>query len=148
MTKWKMPEWMQEIYVELDISQFIKKDEANNRDSLSNEGVNAQGFIEALEMTRRKKLLSTPTEREANKNRIAELKAKLDAAKHENTAAWIKTEKLEAENSELININHSVAVCAEHTGDITLSDGLENGCLCCEIQKLKAEVERLKGING
>jgi hypothetical protein len=55
--------------------------------------------------------------------------------------------ELEAELAEVTKVNHSVAVCAEHTGDITLSDGLENGCLWCEIQKLETEVERLsKGI--
>jgi len=130
MTEWKMPEWMREVL--------------NYNEEISQAGYEK----DLLTSLRKAKLLSTPTERDANERRIEELEAKLDAAKHENTAAWIKTEKLEAENSDLININRSVAVCAEHTGDIILSDGLENGCLCCEIQKLEAEVERLKGING
>jgi len=44
-------------------------------------------------------------ERDANKNRIAELRAQLDEARHENTAAWIKTERLEAEIEGLEDIN-------------------------------------------
>lgn len=46
---------------------------------------------------------------------------------------------LEAENARLIEVNHSVAVCAEHTTDMVNSEGLENGCIFCEAEKLEAE---------
>ena len=57
-----------------------------------------------------------------------------------------KIAELEDERDKLLSVNHSVAVCAAHTADITISDELENNCLWCQIQKLEAEVERLHKI--
>lgn len=54
--------------------------------------------------------------------------------------------ELEAQIAALREANESVAVCAQHTDEITDSAGLHNLCLVCEVNVLRATQEKLRDV--
>lgn len=50
------------------------------------------------------------------------------------------------ERDEAIRVNHSVAVCRDHTPHIVHGDDLKNGCYVCELSSREKEVERATGL--
>jgi hypothetical protein len=66
--------------------------------------------------------------------RLEELKSK-SADGLNSYDAWElcrEIRRLRAENAELTEANHSVAVCSTHTQEITRCEYFVNGCLVCE----------------
>ena len=53
-----------------------------------------------------------------------------------------KIESLQAENAELRAANESFAVCAKHVPDATTG-----GCLVCEVEELRAKLERVRNFH-
>ena len=91
MTDWKMPILMIPGPLAVRLEDFLRAEGYPA-------GKNSASHIDwLLKELRNLNLLSTPAERYANERLIASLEDKLDAAIHENTAAWVKAEKLEAE---------------------------------------------------
>ena len=98
MTDWKMPEWMREIVKYYGLyGAYIEAIETCNNSELQVEP-QAGGFtylVSWLNDLRRERLLLTPTERDENNKRIAELEAEVELQKKGKTA-W-KTLALETE---------------------------------------------------
>lgn len=52
--------------------------------------------------------------------------------------AEARVKELEKDNNDLIEVNHSVSVCRNHTSEITNFDG----CLVCRIEELEGAIEK------
>ncbi len=121
MTDWKMPEWMRDVFWDAGYADYAFIESYYKRKSTDIPNPLSEHIVKLITSTREHRLLSTPTERDANDKRleiiteqgktiiatmterdklvkrIAALKAALDNAKHENTAAWVLNEKLKKE---------------------------------------------------
>ena len=92
---------------------------------------------------------SLRAERDALKTEVERVRSTINAAAFERAEA-ISTDdivlRLTAEAEELEEVNHSVAVCAGHTNDITNGEGLDNGCYRCTVESQDALLERAREI--
>ena len=102
MGDWKMPEELKEIFQHINIHLLEVGVRWGSK--------TAEQVVRVAELLRSERLLSTPTERDAREKRRAELEAALDGANHQNTAAWVKVEKLKAEVEKL---NSELELCEE-----------------------------------
>jgi len=88
---------------------------------------------------------------EARDKTVAELRSTIERLKAERDAAVSKlldrnvllglheqkAGDLRAELAQATEANESVAVCRDHTADVTVVDGLHNDCLVCELARLR-----------